>query len=112
MKPVSEMETNERQALIEKNPQYGKIICRCEQVSEGEIRDSVNNPLNVFTLDAVKRRIRAGAGRCHGGFCTPHVLKIIAEEKGIPIEKLTKKGEGSEIVQPIEKFEAFSGGEK
>jgi len=112
MKPVSEMETNERKALIEKNPQYGKIICRCEQVSEGEIRDAVNNPLKVFTLDAVKRRVRVGAGRCHGGFCTPHVLKIIAEEKGIPIEKLTKKGEGSELVQPIEKFEAFSGGEK
>lgn len=105
LKPVSEMNTQERHALIGKNPQYGKIVCRCEQVSEGEIRNAVNNPLNVFTLDGIKRRVRTGAGRCHGGFCTPYILKIISEEKSIPVEKLTKKGEGSEIVLPIEAFE-------
>ena len=102
--PISLFSPEERHKIMEKNPQYGKIICRCEQISEGEIRDAVRNSLNVFTLDAVKRRVRAGSGRCHGGFCTPHILKIISEERHIPLEAVTKKGGVSTLVQPIEDF--------
>ncbi|EFW39049.1 [2Fe-2S]-binding domain protein [Treponema phagedenis F0421] len=109
---VAELSSTERQKLIEKDPLYGKIICRCEQISEGEIWDAVNNPLGVLTLNGIKRRVRAGAGRCHGGFCTPHVLKIIAEEKNAPIESITKKGGCSQIVQPITESDVFSGGAK
>lgn len=108
-KPVARLSSEERQKMIERNPLYGKIICRCEEVSEGEIRDAVNNVLNVVTLDGIKRRVRAGSGRCHGGFCTPYILKIISEEKNIGIESITKKGKGSELVQPIEGFVPFEG---
>lgn len=104
IKPVAELSSEERKKLVEENPQYGKIICRCEQISEGEIRDAVRNPLNVYTLDGIKRRVRVSAGRCHGGFCIPHVLKIIAEEKNIPLESITKKGGNYQIVQPMTDF--------
>ena len=109
---LAALSTEDRKKIIEQNPQYGKIICRCEQISEGEIKDALNSPLKVFTVDAIKRRVRAGAGRCHGGFCTPHILKIISEEQNIKIEDITKKGVGSELVQPIETFRVFNDDEK
>ncbi|MBL8967336.1 MAG: NAD(P)/FAD-dependent oxidoreductase [Spirochaetaceae bacterium] len=87
----------ERAALIAKNPAYGRIVCRCEEVSEGEIRDALRSPLPAASLDAVKRRARPGMGRCHGGFCTPRVMEIVADELGIPLDEVTKKGPGSRI---------------
>ncbi|MDR0589308.1 MAG: NAD(P)/FAD-dependent oxidoreductase [Spirochaetaceae bacterium] len=93
------MEREERRALIAENPDYGIILCRCEEVSKGEILDSLRRPLPCDTLDGVKRRVRPGMGRCQGGFCGPLVLKLIAEEKGIPLEEVTKDGPGSGVLR-------------
>ena len=82
----------ERAELVGKNPLYGNIICRCETISEQEIRDVLSGPIPVSSLDAVKRRIRAGAGRCHGGFCTPKVMEIMADHLSVPLVNITKKG--------------------
>ncbi|OHD19236.1 MAG: hypothetical protein A2087_00430 [Spirochaetes bacterium GWD1_61_31] len=87
----------ERAALIAAHPAYGRIVCRCEEVSEGEIRDALRGPLPVDSVDAVKRRTRAGMGRCHGGFCTPRVMQIIADEKQVAMTAVTRKGPGSEL---------------
>ena len=87
----------ERAALIAKNPDYGVIICRCEEVSRGEILDALRSPVSVPTLDAVKRRVRPGMGRCQGGFCSPLVQQIIAEYLGVPTEAVTKKGRASYV---------------
>jgi glycerol-3-phosphate dehydrogenase len=76
--------THEEQAkLVEKNTDYGQIICRCETVSKGEILDAIREPVGARTVNAVKRRVRPGAGRCQGGFCEPKVVSILAEELGI-----------------------------
>jgi glycerol-3-phosphate dehydrogenase len=87
----------ERARVIAKNPSYGRIVCRCEEVSEGEIRDALKSRLPATSLDAVKRRARAGMGRCHGGFCTPHLMGILADEQKIGLAEVTKKGAGSRI---------------
>ena len=83
----------EKDALIQQDPLYGKIICRCEQVTESEILQAIHRPVGARTLDAVKRRVRAGMGRCQGGFCSPLVMEIIARELGIPEEEVRKRGE-------------------
>jgi len=93
----------DRAEYIKKNPAYGRIVCRCEEISEGEIRDALRSPIPVSTLDGIKRRARVGAGRCHGGFCTPRVLEIMAEELKVDITELTKKGENSEIFYGVTK---------
>jgi glycerol-3-phosphate dehydrogenase len=92
------MEREERRALIKENPDYGIILCRCEEVSRGEILDSLRRPIPCDTLDGVKRRVRPGMGRCQGGFCGPVILKLIAGEKGIPLEAVTKDGPGSGVL--------------
>lgn len=86
------------QQVVEADPEYGEIICRCEKVTKGEILDAIRRPLPARTLDAVKRRTRSGMGRCQGGFCGPKVVEIIAEELGILPLQVTKKGSGSEIL--------------
>ncbi len=88
----------EQKKLIEKDPAYGNIICRCASVSEGEILETIRRPLGARTLDGVKRRTGANMGRCQGGFCYPKVMEILNRELGIPMEKITKKGRGSEIL--------------
>ncbi|MDD2804457.1 MAG: NAD(P)/FAD-dependent oxidoreductase [Elusimicrobiales bacterium] len=87
----------ESRRLIEKNPAYGDIVCRCELVSAQEVRDAVKR--GAVTLDGVKFRTRAQAGRCHGGFCTTRILKIMQEELGFPVTALTKRGPGSELIK-------------
>lgn len=84
--------------LIKERPEYGNIICRCEGVSEGEIIDAIRRPLGARTLDGVKRRTRAGMGRCQAGFCSPKVMEILAREWGVDISEITKCGNGSEII--------------
>ncbi len=86
------------QDIISKNQDYGEIICRCESITRGEIIQAINRPVQARSLDAIKRRTRAGAGRCQGGFCSPKVLSILTEELGISPLKITKKGKGSEIL--------------
>ena len=92
------MTIEERNALIRENPAYGQIICRCESISEGEILDATHRPLGARSLDGVKRRVRAGMGRCQGGFCAPRVMEILARELGIPETEVTKAGPGSELL--------------
>ena len=93
----------ERAALIKEKPAYGTIICRCEMVTEGEIIDAVTRPLGAKSLDGVKRRTRAGMGRCQAGFCSPKTMEIIAREKNISMEEITKSGGNSKIIQGINK---------
>ncbi len=87
----------EKDELIASDPAYGKIICRCEQVTEAEIRNAIRRPLGAKTLDGIKKRTRAGMGRCHGGFCLPGVSKILGEELGIPLTKIRKNSCGSNV---------------
>ena len=87
----------ERARIVAARPDYGRVVCRCEEVSEGEIRDAASGALPATSLDAVKRRTRAGMGRCHGGFCTPRVMTILAQELGVELCAITKKGPGSPI---------------
>lgn len=84
------MTEEERNKLIAENPEYGKIVCRCEVVSEGEIRASIKRPLGARSFDGVKRRTRAGMGRCQSGFCCPEIVKILSEELGISEEEVLK----------------------
>jgi len=86
----SELSYEERQQLIKSNPLYGRVICRCEIISEGEIVDAIHRPCGARTVDGVKRRTRAGSGRCQGGFCGPKVTAILARELGIPITAVRK----------------------
>lgn len=88
----------ERQELIKENPLYGRVVCRCELVTEGEIVDSIKRPLGATTLDGIKRRTRAGMGRCQSGFCSPIAVSILARELGVPVKDITKHGKGSEFV--------------
>ena len=94
----AEMNAGERRALIEKDARYGQIICRCETVTEGEIVDALHRPIVAASIDAVKRRCRAGMGRCQGGFCSPRVHEIISRELGIPEEKVPKDKTGTYII--------------
>ncbi len=92
------LSNDEKAELIKKNPLYGRIICRCESITEGEIVAALHSPVPAHTVDGVKRRCNAGMGRCQGGFCGPRVLDIIAREKGIsPLEVLKDKN-GSNIL--------------
>ncbi|MFA5449204.1 MAG: NAD(P)/FAD-dependent oxidoreductase [Clostridia bacterium] len=89
---LKELSLQERDALIKERPDYGIIICRCEEISRGEIMDAIKSPVPALTLDGIKRRVRAGMGRCQGGFCAPLITQIIAEETGIDITQIGKKG--------------------
>lgn len=82
--------------LLRRRPAYGDMVCRCEMVSAQEVRDAIHR--GARTLDGIKFRTRAQAGRCHGGFCTTRLMKILAEETGIPLTQVTKRGPGSELV--------------
>ncbi|MBQ6066144.1 MAG: FAD-dependent oxidoreductase [Clostridia bacterium] len=88
----------ERAAAIARNPAYGRIICRCETVTEGEIIDAIRAPAGARDVDGVKRRTRAGMGRCQGGFCGSKVVEILARELGCEINDITKFGDGSNIL--------------
>ena len=81
--------------MIHENPAYANVICRCELVTEGEIMDAIHRPLGATTVDGVKRRTRAGMGRCQSGFCAPKVVEILARELGRDIGEITKAGGNS-----------------
>ncbi|WP_404988873.1 NAD(P)/FAD-dependent oxidoreductase [Clostridium culturomicium] len=95
---LSEMSLKERDAFIKSNPDFGSIVCRCEEVSKGEILAALNRSVPCDSVDGVKRRVRPGMGRCQGSFCGPLVAKLIAQAKGIPLKEVIKNGEGSNIV--------------
>ena len=85
-------------ALIRENPAYGNVICRCETITEGEIVDAIHRTPGARSLDGVKRRTRAGMGRCQGGFCSPRVMEILSRELGIPMDQVTKSGGNSKLI--------------
>ncbi len=95
----SELSSARQDQLIKDNPAYGKIVCRCESITEAEIIEALNSKLAVFSVDALKRRVRVTGGRCQGGFCLPKILAIIAEEKGLDIKEIKKQGEQSQIIK-------------
>ena len=84
--------------LVKEKPEYGRIVCRCEQVSEGAIIDAIRRPLGARSLDGVKRRVRAGMGRCQGGFCSPRIMDILAREWGVDPADITKAGGHSSVI--------------
>lgn len=95
---LAKMSDADRLSFICANPTYGKIVCRCEEISEGEIMDAIHRNPGALDVDGVKRRTRSGMGRCQGGFCLPFVTEILSRELGIPMEQVTKNGPGSEIL--------------
>lgn len=95
---IASMDQAEAAALIAENLAYGTIICRCEKVTEGEIIDAIRRPLGARSLDGIKRRTRAGMGRCQAGFCSTKVMDILARELGIPLEEVTKAGGASKML--------------
>ena len=100
------LSTEEMNVLIKENPAYGNVICRCESITEGEIIDAIHRPLGATTLDGIKRRTRAGMGRCQAGFCMPRTMEILSRELGIKYEEITKSGGSSNIVLERTKEEA------
>ena len=93
-----ELPFEERAALIKENAAYGTVICRCETITEGEIIDAIHRVPGARSVDGVKRRTRAGMGRCQGGFCSPRVLEILARELGVPMSEITKAGGKSKLI--------------
>ncbi|WP_455382066.1 FAD-dependent oxidoreductase [Salinispira pacifica] len=93
-----ELSHEARARLIEQRPDYGRIVCRCENVTEGEIVDAVRSPVPATSYDAVKRRCWLGTGRCQGGFDYPRVIEILARELSVPVTEITKRGHGSELL--------------
>ncbi len=106
-KRFRECTTEEKKMLIKENPLYGHIVCRCEEVTEGEIVDAIRRTPGAVDTDGVKRRTRSGMGRCQGGFCLPQVVEIISREMGIKPQEVTKKGGQSKIL-----YGPVKGGEK
>lgn len=94
-----EMDASERMRAIASNPDYAKIVCRCETVTEAEIREAIRRPVGARTIDGIKRRTRAGMGRCQAGFCTPRTVQILSEELHISPLEITKFGKDSRLLQ-------------
>ena len=114
-KPFNEMTDEERAEACRADEANGRIICRCETVTEAEIRRAIRRPVGAKTIDGVKRRTRAGMGRCQGGFCSPRVASILAEELGVPLTEITKDGGASRLlvsdIKTALKESAAKGGE-
>lgn len=98
IREFARMTDEQRAEIIKENPGYKKIICRCETITEAEIIEAIHRPAGARTVDGVKRRVRAGMGRCQGGFCGPRVVEIIARELNMPMEEVLKEYENSEIL--------------
>ena len=96
-RPLHEPVTDNVQDFVRSNPAYGHVVCRCEHVTEGEVLEAIRR--GASTMDGIKFRTRAGMGRCQGGFCTPHVLRILASELGVEEEEITKKGRESRLLR-------------
>lgn len=94
----NQLDDEGKMELIKKRPEYGNVVCRCEMVTEGEIVDAINRPLGARSMDGIKRRVRAGMGRCQAGFCTVRTMEILARELGVDVTEITKKGTGSNLL--------------
>jgi Predicted dehydrogenase len=103
---IMQLTKEEREKRISENPAYANIICRCENITEGEILEAIHRPLGAKTLDGIKRRTRAGMGRCQAGFCTPKTMEILAREQGVDLADITKFGLESKLITGRNKEEA------
>ncbi len=99
----------EQKKMISENPAYANVICRCEMVTEGEILDAIHRPLGARTLDGIKRRTRAGSGRCQAGFCLPKTMELLAREWKVDVEAIVKSGENSQYLTGYNKQEKEGG---
>ena len=90
-----ELTPEARAALVEREPAFGRVVCRCETVTEGEILEAVHSPIPPVSVDGVKRRVNAGMGRCQGGFCGPRVVDLLARELGVSPREITQDQAGS-----------------
>lgn len=97
------MSLEEKNVLIKKEPAYGKIVCRCEQITEGEILRAIRENPPARDIDGVKRRTRSGMGRCQGGFCQPYIVEILAKEYNLSLTEITKSGKGSNLLTGVTK---------
>ena len=95
---VTRLSLGEKNKLIKARPEYGNIVCRCENISEGEIIDAIHRVPGARSMDGVKRRVRQGMGRCQGGFCTPKTMEILSRELKIEMTRITKNKRGSELL--------------
>ena len=98
MHTFKELSVEEKNEMIKKDKSYGKIVCRCESVTEGEILKAIRTNPKPTDLDGVKRRTRAQMGRCQGGFCMPYIMELLAKELNIPMEEVTKSGGNSKMI--------------
>lgn len=103
IKSMASATPEEQQELIRKNPAYANVICRCEMVTEGEILDAIHRPLGARTLDGIKRRTRAGSGRCQAGFCLPRTMELLSREWKKDLASIVKSGEGSHYLSGYNK---------
>ncbi len=101
--PKKITDPEELRKVLAENPDYGRIVCRCEQISEGEILEAIRRPLGAKSLDGVKRRVRAGMGRCQSGFCSPRIMDILAAELGVDVADITKSGGNSKVISGLVK---------
>ena len=97
--PFRELPLEEKAKRIQEDPAFGRIVCRCEEITEGEILQAIHQNPGATDLDGIKRRTRSGMGRCQGGFCSPYIMQLLSRELGIPMERVTKNGEGSELLE-------------
>ena len=97
-KHFRDMTDEEKNEAIKNDPAYGRIICRCETVTEGDIVEAIHSPLGSSSLDMIKRRTRAGMGRCQGGFCSVRVVDIIARELGVDMTDVVKDSPASRLL--------------
>lgn len=97
-----EMTPEEQTDALRRDPSYGRVICRCETVTEGDIREALQSPLPPTSIDMIKHRLRAGMGRCQGGFCSPRVAELLAEAQGVTLDRITQCGGDSYLVLPRE----------
>ena len=93
-----ELSAAEKAALVKKDPAYGRVICRCETITEGEILAAINSEVPATTIDGVKRRAGAGMGRCQGGFCGPRVLEILSRELGLDLLDVLQDKAGTNVL--------------
>ena len=94
----NQLSAEEKNELIKKDPRYGRIICRCETVTEGEIVEAIHGVIPAVSIDAVKRRCNAGMGRCQGGFCGGKVAEILVRERGISPLDVLQNQRGTNIL--------------
>jgi glycerol-3-phosphate dehydrogenase len=97
-KAFRNMIAEEREQALASDPNYGHIVCRCEQVTRADVLQAIHSPVGARTVNAVKMRTRAGMGRCQGGFCCPEVVELLSKELDIPMSEVTMNGAGSEVI--------------